>query len=233
MVTPLRGMNFTITVPTTFIAPAQPAAPKDTMRIAVSQDDGDCFTALIEKIKAIFRSIADWIAGFSDSPIDPALFAKWDAVVEKDYDLVGATNPRFLEAANIERRGKTLADHFIKAVSKTGVQPQATFRHVFVSEREGAGILFTSEGAFSAYSRQARSGEFNNPDTFIIIGFKSGERLTAAEKESYKRERIAVDGRDGRPYQNAKILILSGEETATLQSDRMPASALAFLNEQR
>lgn len=192
-----------------------PAPVKDTLRMAANEGSIDCFTDLIRKIVEFFTSLFTF-----DSPINEERFKKWDALVEKEYDPAGADR---------NKAGHTLADHFVKAVSKTDLDP--SLQHVFAYIKSGAGIIFSFDGAYTTYSERAKRGEFDNPKTLIVIGLQ--EDMTAKKRQDWLQGRIQNSLSEGYKIQNAKVAVLSRDETRTLLSDRMPASLLQVLKEQR
>lgn len=201
---------------------------------AASSHSGlDCIPRILQFFFDAFESIKNWVINlfFPESPSDPALLARWDAVVEKDYDPVGSPNPEYDEAYSACWRGRTAADALIKAASKTGVTPP--FHQILVRRIgfEATGSLFQADshgdGGYVRLAERARNGDFNNPETLIILA-------TSEEDCSEERKRHLIDtrirwGREARqPIEGASFFVLNANESIELSRNRMPASLLAF-----
>lgn len=227
-----RNFDYTLTVPT-FIPPAIPPEKNlvinDNLRSLANAGESDCCSRVFENLKESFEYLYEWISSFfiREAPSDPALLAKWDRVVEKDYDPVGATHPYYTEDSNRSFRGHTIADSLIRAASKTGITPP--FKNIIIMKKSGAGLLFTADGQFTRLDQRARAGEFDSPDTLIITAIR--DQQTESQKLAYNQARINVCARDGYPIHNATMLVISGSELRALDKDRMPSSLLKFFKD--
>ncbi len=199
---------------------------------APDTSDLGCIGNIVRFFVESFKSLKNWITDlfFPEAPSDPALLARWDAVVEKDYDPVGSVNPEYDEAYSASWRGRTAADALVKAASKTGVNPpfnQILVRRLSFNEN---GSLFVSDshgdGGYNRLEQRARNGAFNNPETLIL--YATSDNFSEERKLELIRMWIRWGEEGGYPINNATFFILDESDTNQLLRDRMPASLLAF-----
>jgi hypothetical protein len=219
-------LNLTVPQTGSTTCASKSSVSTDQLRILAHTNSSNCFSNLLDKLKTSFHTLYEWILSFfvSDLPSDPALLARWDQIVEKDYDPIGATQPYYTEAANACARGHTLADSLVRAASKTGMAP--SFQHIIIMKKSGAGLLFTGDGQFTRLAARAATGEFNSPNTLIITALSN--HLSENEKQNYIQGRIRSCALDGFPIHHATMLVISGNELSSLERDRMPSSLLQF-----
>jgi hypothetical protein len=220
------SLNYTVTIPENIqiaLIQQNTLPVTDNLRSLADGDSGDCLTSLKTALQKLFL----WISHLfrkAASPSDPELFKKWDSVVEKDYDPIGEQNRRHTKEANDAARGHTLADRFVQAASKTGIQPP--FQHLFVRKKYGPSLMFSGDGDFDRFDHRARRGEFNSPTTLILLA--SVKEESEERKQLFKQYWIQNHARGGFPLHNAVFLIINPSETRDLENHRMPASLITF-----
>jgi len=209
------GLNFTLTIPQSIMMSALQEPVEQTPSVASSESCIDCLIALV---KDFFSPLNFWISQLFPRSSDPALLAKWDQVVEKELAPIEATpasDGDFIA-------GKTLADAFVRAASKTKINP--SFSHVLVIDRkQEEGFLFSPEGYYSHHAQNAY--QFNNPHTLVVVG----ERLEHTIKNFWEQKSAHTICNATSRMNHATIFPLNAKETDMLENGRMPFSLLKFL----
>ncbi len=201
------AFNYTLTIPQNIVDLFNRNAAEE--RPAIPAVNTGCLDGLIEKVKNFFSPLIFWISQISPSS-DPALLSEWDKIVEKETD---------------PSREQVLADAFLRAASKTGINP--SFDHVLVIDRKrnGEGTLFDKEGHYC--DLRGRAHEFNTPATLVVVADNCAENVVKNHWDRYSGHRICSNGRH--PMDQAVIFSLNDKEIETLENERMPLSLLKFL----
>ena len=196
------AFNYTLTIPQSIVDLFNRNAAEQ--RPAISAVNTGCLDGLIEKIKEFFSPLLFWLSQISPSS-DPALLSEWDKIVEKETD---------------PAKGQALADAFVRAASKTGINP--SFSHVLVIDRKrDEDSLFSEEGHY--FDLKQRAHEFNTPLTLVVVGDRTEEAKNRRDRASAHYINAS------RPMNEAVIFPLNAKEVETLENDRMPFSLLKFL----
>lgn len=196
------AFNYTLTIPQSIVDLFNRNAAEQ--KPVISAVNTGCLDGLIEKVKNFFSPLTFWISQIFPSS-DPALLSEWDKIVEKETD---------------PSKGNELKDAFVRAVSKTGINP--SFSHVLVIDREpNGGSLFSEDGHYSDLNQRAH--EFNTPATLVVVGDRTEEAKNRRDRASAHYINAS------RPMNEAVIFPLNAKEVETLENDRMPFSLLKFL----
>ncbi len=229
-------INFKLACPANVSVPATPVMLQPPLRPTVDSiqslrtiNEPHCCKRLLELLLSPFIWAGEMISRLfgGQAEIDPVLQAKWDQVVQKNYDLPGTSNPYYCSDVNACRRGKTIADDLVKAMARTTISPP--FKQVLIYEIYNAGELFTSDGFYGHLVRQAREGKFNNPETLIIFAIK--DRRVINDEQAYIQAKIVRSKNQGYPIDNAKCVVLTPSETEDIKDQRLPKKLLTLLQQ--
>ncbi len=215
--------NISVQAPPTM--PQPPLRPTvDTFQSLRTSHESHCCKRFLDLLLSPFVWAGDMLSRLfgSQAEIDPVLQAKWDQVIQKNYDLPGVTNPYYLPDVNECRRGKTIADHFVKAMAKTQISPP--FKQVLIYEICNAGELFTPDGFYGRLANQAKEGKFNSPETLIIFAIK--DRRVINDEQVYIQAKIEHSKTQGYPIDNAKFVVLTPSEAEDIIDQRVPKKLL-------